>query len=235
MDCPLSGKPCDKARVYHITEIEDGQWVSFDLCQDCIQEYLIQQDNPVHKTVNLLQNILKSVKSLFDVLKKPEPEVEVEPEPIEPIEPKEPLILVEKPMSVTCPVCGATFAQLAATMKMGCANCYKTFSTPTQQVVQTLQGSVKHVGKRPKTHEPTHRSQKKVLPTKYLGLKHVQLKWAVEEENYERAAEIRDKINEFERLLNEFRAASEKKDQDQIVVTYRKLAEFVQADKDYDY
>ncbi|MHA2427114.1 MAG: UvrB/UvrC motif-containing protein [Candidatus Hermodarchaeia archaeon] len=231
MDCPLSGKPCDKARVYHITEIDNGQWVSFDLCQDCIQQYLIQQDQ-AHKTVNLLQNILKSVKSLFDALKKPEAEPEPEPEPIEP--PQEPLV-VEKPMAITCPVCGATFAQLAATMKMGCANCYKTFSTPAKQVVQTLQGSLKHVGKRPKTHEPTHHSQKKVLPTKYLGLKHVQLKWAVDEENYERAAEIRDKINEFEKLLNEFRAASEKKDQDQIIDTYRKLAEFVQADKDYDY
>jgi protein-arginine kinase activator protein McsA len=230
MDCPLSGKPCDKARVYHITEIENEQWVSFDLCQDCIQQYLVQQDDPTHKTVNLLQNILKSVKNLFDALKKPE----VEPEPeLEPIQPPEPIIVPE-PQQAKCPVCGSTFAQLAATMKMGCANCYKTFSTPTGHVVRTLQGSVKHVGKRPKTHEPTHHSRKKVLPTKYLGLKQIQLKWAVQEENYERAAEIRDQINEFERLLGEFRKASESKDQDNIVIWYRKLGDFIQEDKDYD-
>ena len=35
-NCPLSGKPCNKFKGFHISEIQGSKVVSFDLCEDCV-------------------------------------------------------------------------------------------------------------------------------------------------------------------------------------------------------
>ena len=40
MNCPLSGNPCNKPKVYHITDIEDGEANQLHLCQSCAEDYL---------------------------------------------------------------------------------------------------------------------------------------------------------------------------------------------------
>jgi protein-arginine kinase activator protein McsA len=36
MNCPLSGKPCDKFKEFHITNIENGKVETINVCEDCI-------------------------------------------------------------------------------------------------------------------------------------------------------------------------------------------------------
>jgi len=226
MECPLTGKPCEKPKPYSITEIENGQVYTFKLCEDCILAYIEKQkSNPVQKTVNVIQKLVKTLGTLLGMLTKTKPEPEPEPE-------SKPEKILSS-MDIRCPVCGSAFTDLASKMKFGCPQCFETFSGPTIHLVKTLQDGLKHVGKVPKTHGVSHKSKKKINPARYLAIKQGQMEDAVVAEDYEKAALIRDQMQIFENLIHSFKEASEQKDQQRIVVTYREIRKFVDNDQDY--
>lgn len=99
----------------------------------------------------------------------------------------------ENTIQKRCPMCNATFNDIANNGKVGCAQCYKTFKGELIPYLKRVHGSVKHVGKAPDIKFSTVESEKETAD----DLRE-QLNQLVAEENYEQAAVIRDKIRELE-------------------------------------
>jgi len=88
-----------------------------------------------------------------------------------------------------CKICGATFATIASTGKVGCANCYTTFYRQLYPTLKRIHGVTHHCGKIPRSAAPRLSAASKIDDLKK------QLKSAVEVENFELAAKLRDQIN----------------------------------------
>ena len=92
-----------------------------------------------------------------------------------------------------CPVCGATFGDVANSGKAGCAECYNTFKTELLPYLQRVHGSTKHIGKIPNRAPLAVKTDEETVE----GLRS-KLNQLIREEKYEEAAVIRDKIKRLE-------------------------------------
>lgn len=92
-----------------------------------------------------------------------------------------------------CSFCGTTFEEFAQTAMAGCANCYHEFLSDMLPYIQRIHGKTRHVGKIPATAGKELRQQRELTSLKK------QLNDAVAAQEYEKAAEFRDKIKEIER------------------------------------
>jgi len=92
-----------------------------------------------------------------------------------------------------CSSCGATLKDFRESGRLGCAQCYDAFDGHLRDLLRRLHGSSQHVGERyvppgDTDDDPRHR---------LLDLKE-QLRRAVDNENFELAAELRDRIRVLE-------------------------------------
>ena len=87
-----------------------------------------------------------------------------------------------------CPQCGITFSEIASSGKLGCADCYKTFYKKLYPSLRRTHGATHHQGKIPISSSPRLSSTSRIDELKK------QLKDAVEVENFELAAKLRDEI-----------------------------------------
>ncbi len=92
-----------------------------------------------------------------------------------------------------CSFCGLTFAQFRETGRLGCPHCYQTFEPHLRRLLRRIHGSVQHVGKVYLPPDPTASDMEKRLD----GLRR-KLHRAIEAEDFERAAEVRDQIRSME-------------------------------------
>ena len=92
-----------------------------------------------------------------------------------------------------CSFCGLTFDGFRQTGRLGCPHCYETFSGHLPRLLRRIHGSTKHVGKIYLPPDPTASDMEKRLE----GLRR-KLERAVQSEDFERAAEIRDQIRSLE-------------------------------------
>ena len=96
-----------------------------------------------------------------------------------------------------CECCGITLEKIAKTGRVGCGNCYKVFEKELEPTLLRLHGRTTHVGKTPDDILGESVIPKKDNDSKILELKE-KLKSAIEKEEYEAAAEIRDEIKRME-------------------------------------
>ncbi|MEO0005093.1 MAG: UvrB/UvrC motif-containing protein [candidate division WOR-3 bacterium] len=96
----------------------------------------------------------------------------------------------DKDKKVVCPKCGMSFAEFKRVGRLGCASCYLTFGKEIEPLIRRLHGSVQHVGKSPQ--EGVKRAQERL---KIQRLRK-ELEVAIKEEDYERAAALRDLLRE---------------------------------------
>ena len=88
----------------------------------------------------------------------------------------------------TCARCGATFQDFRESGRLGCPDCYRAFETPLRDLLRRLHGSTHHLGERYAEREPA------VAATERAADLREQLRLAVETENFELAAELRDRL-----------------------------------------
>jgi protein arginine kinase activator len=93
----------------------------------------------------------------------------------------------------TCGFCGLTFAQFRETGRLGCPHCYATFEGHLRGLLRRIHGGTQHVGKVYLPSDPTASERAKRLE----GLRR-RLQRAVDSEDFERAAEIREMIRSLE-------------------------------------
>mgnify|MGYP000152990068 FL=1 len=96
-----------------------------------------------------------------------------------------------------CEKCGMTMEEFLKVGKVGCSNCYTAFEEKLNPLIRRLQGSVKHNGKVPDNVARKASVNKKIEELKEL------LNKAIEREEYEKAAELRDQIKSLEVSLND--------------------------------
>jgi protein arginine kinase activator len=94
--------------------------------------------------------------------------------------------------SQVCPLCGSTSEDIARTGRVGCAECYETFSNVLNHFITRIHGNTSHSGR-----IPVGAGGKIRLRRRLDSLK-ADLRKAVEREEFERAAELRDEIRKLE-------------------------------------
>lgn len=90
-----------------------------------------------------------------------------------------------------CKFCKTSIKDIARSGWLGCENCYKTFYSELLPYIKKLQHSVKHVGKKPAEHKA--KLDDLYSRDKLNDLKE-KLKIAIEKQEFEQAAILRDKI-----------------------------------------
>ncbi len=94
---------------------------------------------------------------------------------------------------LVCPGCSLSFDDFASLGRFGCGECYRTFRTRLEPIMRKIHGASLHRGRTPKS-EVTSTAEQGALPVREEGRLEAELKKAVESEDFERAAEIRDKL-----------------------------------------
>lgn len=95
--------------------------------------------------------------------------------------------------SLSCAGCGLTFDEFARLGRFGCGECYKAFRGRLEMVMRKIHGASLHRGKAPVSEVPTGDTED-AIPVREEERLETELKKAVEAEDFERAAEIRDKL-----------------------------------------
>lgn len=94
---------------------------------------------------------------------------------------------------VECEYCGLSLKDFKKTGRLGCSHCYVTFDEHMRGLFRRLHGGTQHVGKVYLPPDPTEADRHEQLSR--LRRK---LDVAVEKEEFERAAQLRDQIRELE-------------------------------------
>jgi len=93
--------------------------------------------------------------------------------------------------NMACPSCGFTQEDLSKTGRVGCGKCYEVFRDVLGEALKDMQRSSQHTGKIPGRYlrhdSPDHGEIEKALNL------------AIEQENYEEAAALRDQLKRFKK------------------------------------
>ena len=100
--------------------------------------------------------------------------------------------------SLRCKGCGSSFEDIAQSGKVGCAECYHTFYDRLIPSIQRIHGNTKHCGKNPNITPQSDCTAIAKKPQNELESLREQLKEAIDVQNFEQAAVLRDKIKELE-------------------------------------
>ncbi len=88
----------------------------------------------------------------------------------------------------TCPKCGLTYRDLMEHGKFGCSKCYETFREDMNSLLNGIHGHNRHIGKVPKD------KRELIMEQREIDRLRKELDKAVQEENFEKAALLRDEI-----------------------------------------
>jgi len=159
-----------RTATVHKVRIENGVTTELHLCEPCARETGELQVTPFGATFEEL------MKSFFDL-----PFMEMG--------------AGQEAMSRTatrCPNCGLSWSDFKRLGQLGCSQCYVTFERALRPVLKRLHGATEHTGKRP-------RERGESLRRRELARLREELQEAIASEQYERAAQLRDRIRELER------------------------------------
>lgn len=157
-----------KEATVSITRFIGGKKEELHLCKDCAEELLGGGD---------FLNFDFSLPDLLGTLLKQAPLPRWE-------EIKHP--------TVKCPKCGLSYEGFQEIGKLGCSECYKTFRSKLTPLIKRIHGNMKHSGKVP------HRAGEELNRLREIEKLRRELEEAIRKEEYEKAAELRDKIRELE-------------------------------------
>ncbi len=95
---------------------------------------------------------------------------------------------------MACKRCGTTPARFRQTGRLGCEQCYTDLSAMIEPMLKRVQGRSRHVGRVPE-------GAKQSEPSDPVHELRMQIQDAVEKEDYETAAQLRDEIKKYEKPL----------------------------------
>lgn len=161
----------EKPATVHLTQVFNGEKVESHLCENCAS----QKSGFIFDTVNKfsLPNLLGGMFGANYSLQK----------------------VPETATPSKCPNCGMRIIDIRQAGKLGCSECYKVYEQELEAPLRRIHGSSQHIGKIPV------RGGEKVLVRKQIETLKNRLQEAIREEQYEKAAEIRDQVKEMESKL----------------------------------
>lgn len=101
----------------------------------------------------------------------------------------------EKPIA-QCSNCGMTYEEFGKKGRLGCAQCYSSFERMLLPLIRRVQRSTTHIGKRPQKNAG---SQPELGDLRLLQQR---LRKCIQEEAFEEAADLRDKIRRIEEKIS---------------------------------
>jgi protein arginine kinase activator len=155
----------------HFTQIINGEKKEFNICESCAKEadgFQIAGDMGFGSSFSFL-NILSGIMDYMG-----------------------PSQNISKSQVLTCKNCGTTYNEFKKYGLLGCSECYKNFSPAIIPVIKRVQGNLEHVGKIPK------KLGKEIMEKRRLSKLKEELQKAIANEEYEKAAQIRDDIKSLQ-------------------------------------
>ncbi len=162
----------ERPAVIHLTQVVGGSQTTMHLCEQCAAEKGVETGAALAKFP--LGDFLASL-------------AKAEQAPA---------------LDTPCPHCGATLNNFRETGRLGCAHCYETFESHLRDLLRRIHGSAVHAGERYRAlgapAEPGAAAVPAAASATELAALRTQLARAVESENFELAAELRDRIRVLE-------------------------------------
>ena len=98
-------------------------------------------------------------------------------------------------VKLECAHCGMSYEEFKKFGRLGCSECYQSFKDNLGTLLKKIHGSNRHSGKAPKKFPPFKEEKK---ATTLEGIR-TQLQECIQREDFEKAAQLRDKIREMEK------------------------------------
>lgn len=170
-----------KTASVFISSIINGQETKMYLCSDCAKDYPLFNFNfqepfsikDVMDKFNIDDNSLSEDE--YNKL------LEIDKDSID-----------KSGKEIICPNCYSTYDEYRETGKLGCSKCYEAFEKQLKPILKNIYGYEDYIGKIPKN------SDNEIYISNEIRILKEDLNRAVEQEEYEKAADIRDKIKELE-------------------------------------
>ena len=189
---------CSKPAVVHLTDVVTEptgvkQPVEIHLCLGhAVEAGLVAPGSEV------LPQVLNAAPVISQ--KKIAPQPQQETTSIIPVEPGQGGLVVSRSEkspdadATGCPVCGMTWSQFKHGGLMGCPHDYERLEGRVMPLIKRAQeGAAQHVGKVPSKHR-THDTDRHVVSLRLRK----QLQQAIDAENYEQAARLRDQLRQLD-------------------------------------
>lgn len=165
--------------VFHIKEVTDYHTRTLNLCRQCAAEKGLDADNLESGLPSLLSNLAAELL--------PEPQTPTAKDATDRLD-----------LDPACPDCGLTALEFKKNGRLGCPVCYKSFREMLRPGLEAIHRDVIHRGRKP--HDLTDGKRPPLDPREIeemLRDLNEQLQRAVATESYERAAKLRDRINQL--------------------------------------
>ena len=175
MTCDICGK---KKATVHLTEIVDEQMSEMHLCEECARQKSSQMEQQF--------GLADLLAGLSDTSK--------------PTTSKE----SDKAAALVCSRCGLPYEDFRKFGRLGCGDCYTSFKEHLTGLLRKIHGSNKYLGKTPAKYPADQTAVAEttgalaVVPSEELPDLKQQLQAAIAAEDFEKAAELRDKIRNLE-------------------------------------
>ncbi len=153
-----------KTATVNVTQVIGTEKKELNLCIECAGSLGLQ------KSITNLPQIFTSL--MLNILKEKD---------------KQSTLPVRQAPSAHCPYCDYTWEDFKRTGFLGCDRCYSSFYDQIKQVLKQIHGSTKHIGFHP-------RQETVDLLDQNLSFLEWAMQAALVKEDYEKAAELRDKI-----------------------------------------
>jgi protein arginine kinase activator len=151
----------------HLTQIVNNDKFSLSLCKECAAARGFH--SPLENVPFPLAEILSSMATKMPAVHKKKDR-----------------------QSIICPKCGLSFDDFTRQGRFGCGACYSAFREVLEPIMRKIHGASLHRGQTPIQSETYGKNY--ALPIREEERLETELKKAIEKEEFERAAEIRDKL-----------------------------------------
>lgn len=166
---------CDNEATVHEVTVVGGKRVEKHLCESCAREdgLTVQPTEPISA---LLSKFIMAPGLAQQASGTPKKSGE--------------------PAAPTCSECGMTWMEFRKSGLLGCAHCYEAFESRLAPLIERAQeGATHHVGKAPRGSAGLADHQRTIRALR------AELAEAIEAEQYEHAAQLRDSITQLEQRI----------------------------------
>ncbi len=168
----------EREAIVHMTQIINNEKTTLNLCQQCAlaRGFHSPLDNMPFPLAEILTGIAAAgPKSTFN--KK------------------------DDGPKLVCPNCGLEFHEFTQQGRFGCGACYKAFRSRLEPIMRKIHGNSLHRGRGP-IIDLNSMDNSEVIPVKEEERLEEELTKAIDTEDFERAAEIRDKLKTIRENLS---------------------------------
>ena len=161
------------------------------LCQRCQQREAIVHffitENAKTQEIYLCEQCAKNNKEIGFVFNSA-----IVPEFLKAIFDSNPALVEQPSEELLCPKCGISLSRITKMGKLGCNTCYDTFETQLEPLLRRLHGGGQNVGKIPVRQGGAIKSSLELKKQKE------KLQYLIQQELFEEAAVVRDRIRQLE-------------------------------------